>query len=54
MRRAQEHGTAAARAEGVAIAAEMIDAVKSLVQGVQVSAPAGRVSSALEALGRLQ
>jgi methionine synthase / methylenetetrahydrofolate reductase(NADPH) len=54
MRRAQEHGTPAARAEGVAIAAEMIDAVKGLVQGVQVSAPAGRVSSALEALGRLQ
>jgi methionine synthase / methylenetetrahydrofolate reductase (NADH) len=54
MRRAQEHGTTAARAEGVAIAAEMIDAVKGLVQGVQVSAPAGRVSSALEALGGLQ
>jgi homocysteine S-methyltransferase len=53
MRRAQEHGTAAARAEGVAIAAEMIKAVKELVQGVQVSAPAGRVGTALEVLNLL-
>ena len=50
MRQAQEHGAAAARAEGVAIAIEMIEAVKDLVQGVQVSAPAGRVSAALEVL----
>jgi methionine synthase / methylenetetrahydrofolate reductase (NADH) len=50
MRQAQEHGTAAARAEGVAIAAEMIQAVRGLVQGVQVSAPAGRVGTALEVL----
>jgi methionine synthase / methylenetetrahydrofolate reductase(NADPH) len=50
MRRAQEHGTAAARAEGAAIAAEMIEAVRNLVQGVQVSAPAGRVGAALEVL----
>ncbi|MGH7510615.1 MAG: bifunctional homocysteine S-methyltransferase/methylenetetrahydrofolate reductase [Gemmatimonadales bacterium] len=50
MRRAQEHGAAAARAEGVAIAAEMIESVRDLVQGVQVSAPGGRVDSALEAL----
>jgi methionine synthase I (cobalamin-dependent)/5,10-methylenetetrahydrofolate reductase len=50
MRRAQEHGTAAARAEGVAIAAEMIESVKGLVQGVQVSAPAGRISAALDVL----
>jgi methionine synthase / methylenetetrahydrofolate reductase(NADPH) len=53
MRRAQEHGTIAARAEGVAIASEMIEAVKGLVQGVQVSAPAGRVSTALEVLASL-
>jgi 5,10-methylenetetrahydrofolate reductase len=52
MRRAQEHGTAAARAEGIAIAAEMIASVKGLVQGVQVSASAGRVDAALEVLGR--
>jgi hypothetical protein len=50
MRRAQEQGTAAARAEGIAIAAEMIEAVTELVQGVQVSAPAGRVDAALETL----
>jgi homocysteine S-methyltransferase len=50
MRRAQEHGTAVARAEGVAIAAEMVDAVKHMVQGIQVSAPGGRVGMALEVL----
>jgi homocysteine S-methyltransferase len=53
MRRAQEHGTAAAHAEGIVIAAEMIESVKGLVQGVQVSAPAGRVDTALEVLGSL-
>jgi homocysteine S-methyltransferase len=53
MRRAQEHGTAAARSEGVALASEMIEAVKGLVQGVQVSAPAGRVNAALEVLASL-
>ena len=44
----------AARAEGVAIAREMLLAVRDLVQGVQVSAPLGRYASAvdvLEALG---
>jgi methionine synthase I (cobalamin-dependent)/5,10-methylenetetrahydrofolate reductase len=50
MRRAQEHGSAAARSEGVAIASEMVEAVKGLVQGVQVSAPTGRIGSALETL----
>jgi methionine synthase I (cobalamin-dependent)/5,10-methylenetetrahydrofolate reductase len=50
MRRAQEHGGAAARAEGIAIAAEMIEGVRDLVQGVQVSAPGGRVATALELL----
>ncbi len=50
MRRAQEKGTAAARAEGVTIAAEMIDGVKRLVQGIQVSAPAGRLGAALDLL----
>jgi homocysteine S-methyltransferase len=54
MRLAQEQGTAAARAEGVAIAAEMVEVVKGLVQGVQVSAPAGRVGAALEVLGNLK
>ncbi|HSJ75939.1 MAG TPA: bifunctional homocysteine S-methyltransferase/methylenetetrahydrofolate reductase, partial [Gemmatimonadales bacterium] len=50
MRKAQEHGSAAARAEGVAIASEMVAGVKDLVQGVQVSAPSGRVGVALETL----
>ena len=54
MRLAQEHGTAAARAEGVAIAAEMVEAIKDLVQGVQVTAPAGRIGPALEVLGNLK
>ena len=51
MRKAQELGSAAARSEGIAIASEMVDAVKHLVQGVQVSAPGGRVRVALEVLG---
>ena len=44
----------AARAEGVAIAREMLVAVRGLVQGAQVSAPLGRYPAAvdvLEALG---
>lgn len=43
-----------AREEGVAIAREMLTAVRGLVQGAQISAPMGRYSSAvdvLEALG---
>src|SRR3954471_22253003 len=50
MRKAQEHGSAAARAEGIAIASEMVEGVKDLVQGVQVSAQSGRVAVALETL----
>ncbi|MFZ0731993.1 MAG: bifunctional homocysteine S-methyltransferase/methylenetetrahydrofolate reductase [Candidatus Sulfotelmatobacter sp.] len=44
----------AARAEGVAIAREMLIAARQMVQGAQISAPNGRYSSAvdvLEALG---
>jgi homocysteine S-methyltransferase len=44
----------AAREEGLAIAREMLVAVRTLVQGVQISAPQGRYASAvdvLEALG---
>jgi homocysteine S-methyltransferase len=48
-------GTAeAARAEGIAIARDMLAAVRTMVQGVQISAPLGRYASAvdvLEALG---
>jgi homocysteine S-methyltransferase len=50
MRRAQELGSATARAEGITIASEMVKAVRNLVQGVQVSAPNGRIDSALEIL----
>src|SRR5438874_111239 len=48
MRKAQEKGKEAALAEGVAIAHEMFTQVKQLVQGVQVSAPFGRVEVALQ------
>ena len=44
----------AARAEGVAIARDMLSAVRDMVQGAQISAPQGRYSCAvdvLEALG---
>ncbi len=48
MRRVQELGKEAAVAEGVAIAREMLQRVRPMVQGVQVSAPFGRVPVALE------
>jgi homocysteine S-methyltransferase len=44
----------AAREEGIAIAREMLAAVRDRVQGAQISAPQGRYTSAvdvLEALG---
>src|SRR5437660_994337 len=48
MRKATEKGQDAALAEGVAIAREMFERVKPIVQGVQVSAPFGKVEVALE------
>jgi methionine synthase I (cobalamin-dependent)/5,10-methylenetetrahydrofolate reductase len=51
MRRAQERGKDAALAEGVAIARDMLETVRPMVQGVQVSAPFGRVPIALEVFG---
>src|SRR5436189_299491 len=51
MRRAQDQGKEAALAEGVKIAREMFQQVKGTVQGVQVSAPFGRVEVALEVFG---
>jgi methionine synthase / methylenetetrahydrofolate reductase(NADPH) len=58
MKRMARASTAeAARAEGVAIAREMLLAVRNLVQGVQISAPMGRYAAAvdvLEALGTAQ
>jgi 5,10-methylenetetrahydrofolate reductase len=50
MRAAQEKGKEAALAEGVEIAREMLARVKPLVQGVQISAPFGRVDVALDVL----
>ncbi len=50
MRRAQESGADAALAEGVAIACEMVEAVRPFVQGYHISAPSGRVDVALRVL----
>ncbi|SPF33099.1 5,10-methylenetetrahydrofolate reductase with homocysteine S-methyltransferase domain [Candidatus Sulfotelmatobacter kueseliae] len=53
-RMARAQSPEAAREEGVAIAREMLIAVRQIVQGAQISAPLGRYSSAvdvLEALG---
>ena len=52
MRSAQEKGKEAALAEGVQIAHEMYERVSKYVQGIQVSAPFGRVEVALEVLGQ--
>ena len=51
MRRASERSKDHAIAEGIAIAREMLDRVKEAVQGVQVSAPFGKVELALEVFG---
>jgi len=48
MRKVSDRGKEAGLAEGVAIAREMFRQVKDAVQGVQVSAPFGRVEVALE------
>jgi homocysteine S-methyltransferase len=50
MRRASELGREEALAEGVAIAREMLAAVRNRLRGAQVSAPLGRVPVALEVL----
>src|SRR5256886_247164 len=53
-RMAKAKNPEAAREEGIAIAREMLAAVRDLVQGAQISAPLGRYASAvdvLEALG---
>jgi homocysteine S-methyltransferase len=42
-----------ARAEGVAIAREMLLAVRDMVQGAQISAPLGRYASAVDVLETL-
>ncbi len=50
MRRASERGKEFALAEGIAIAREMLQAIRGEVQGAQVAAPMGRVEVALEVL----
>ncbi len=52
MRKASEQSKDHALAEGVAIAREMLARVRGAVQGVQVSAPFGKVELALEVFGR--
>ena len=51
MRRASDKGKEHAVAEGIAIAREMLARVRGAVQGVQVSAPFGRIELALEVFG---
>jgi methionine synthase I (cobalamin-dependent)/5,10-methylenetetrahydrofolate reductase len=53
MRGAQIKGPEFARAEGVAIAREVVLAIKEMVQGVQVSPPLGKYELALEVLEAL-
>ena len=48
MRRANDQSKEAAVAEGIAIAREMLERVRASVQGVQVSAPFGKVDLALD------
>jgi methionine synthase / methylenetetrahydrofolate reductase(NADPH) len=48
MRRANEKSKEHAVAEGIAIAREMLERVRPSVQGVQVSAPFGKVELAIE------
>jgi homocysteine S-methyltransferase len=53
MRRAQDKGPQFARGEGVAIAREVVCAIRGMVQGVQVSPPLGKCDLALEVLEAL-
>jgi homocysteine S-methyltransferase len=50
LRMAQTGSPDAARREGILIAQEMLEAVRPLVQGVQVSAPFGRYTAAAEVI----
>jgi len=53
MRAAQAGGAEQAQAEGVAIAREVYDAIRPLVQGVQISTPFGHTESALALMDAL-
>jgi methionine synthase I (cobalamin-dependent)/5,10-methylenetetrahydrofolate reductase len=50
MAAAQEKGKEAARAEGLAIARETVERIHGAVQGIQISAPFGKISYALDVL----
>jgi len=50
LRMAQAGSPDAARKEGILIAQEMLESVRPLVQGVQVSAPFGRYTAAAEVI----
>ncbi|WP_348261885.1 bifunctional homocysteine S-methyltransferase/methylenetetrahydrofolate reductase [Telmatobacter sp. DSM 110680] len=50
LRMAQANTPDAARKEGILIAQEMLEAVRPMVQGVQVSAPFGRYTAAAEVI----
>ena len=50
LRMAQTTSPDAARKEGILIAQEMLEAVRPMVQGVQVSAPFGRYIAAAEVI----
>ena len=50
MRRADQKGPDAARAEGIAIARTMVDSVRGLVRGIHLSTPEGNVDSAIAVL----
>ncbi|HZI41177.1 MAG TPA: bifunctional homocysteine S-methyltransferase/methylenetetrahydrofolate reductase [Gemmatimonadaceae bacterium] len=53
MRKASEKSKEHATAEGIAIAREMLERVRTVVQGVQVSAPFGKVELALQVFSGL-
>ena len=50
LRMAQADSPEAARREGILIAREMVEAVRQLVQGVQIAAPFGRYTVAAEVI----
>ena len=50
MRNAQEIGAERARREGVAIAQEILNEIKGIVEGIQISPPLGKYELALEVL----
>jgi len=53
MRKAQDRGPEAARRQGIALAREMLRAVRGMVQGVQVSPPLGKYDTVIEVLDAL-